>query len=68
MQQVMQMHKYVTNVTYLSRDNISTGNNAGQGMAAPFNSYAACVVDYSLANNQLAKAFIVLSVFIPVCL
>ena len=25
-------------------------------MAAPFNSYAACVVDYSLANNQIAKA------------
>ncbi|BDY68854.1 hypothetical protein MUTS8_22150 [Escherichia coli] len=24
-------------------------------MAAPFNSYAACVVDYSLANNQIAK-------------
>ncbi|MDI4452915.1 hypothetical protein E7V49_20620, partial [Escherichia coli] len=35
-------------------------------MAAPFNSYAACVVDYSLANNQIAKAFIVLPVFIPV--
>lgn len=49
-------------------NNISPKNNAGQGMAAPFNSYAACVVDYSLANNQIAKALIVLSVFIPVCL
>jgi hypothetical protein len=30
------MHKYVTAVTYLSHDNISLENNAGQGMAAPF--------------------------------
>ena len=37
-----------------------------QGMAAPYNSYVACVVDYSLANNQIAKALIVLPVFIPV--
>lgn len=52
---------------FISR-NISPKNNAGQEMAAPFNSYVACVVDYSLANNQIAKALIVLSVFIPVCL
>lgn len=64
----MKMHKYVMAVTYLFQEIYRLENNAGQGMAAPFNSYAACVVDYSLANNQLAKAFIVLSVFIPVCL
>ena len=62
------MHKYVMAVTYLFQEIYRLETNAGQGMAAPFNSYAACVVDYSLANNQLAKAFIVLSVFIPVCL
>ena len=33
-----------------------------------FNFYVGCVVDYSLANNQIAKAFIVLPVFIAVCL
>lgn len=63
----MKMHKYVMAVTYLFQE-IYRLKQRGQGMAAPFNSYAACVVDYSLANNQLAKAFIVLSVFIPVCL
>ena len=68
MQQVMQMHKYVMTVTYLFQEIYRLKTTRGRGMAAPFNSYAACVVDYSLANNQIAKAFIVLSVFIPVCL
>lgn len=63
----MKMHKYVMAVTYLFQE-IYRPETTRAGMAAPFNSYAACVVDYSLANNQLAKAFIVLSVFIPVCL
>ncbi len=37
-------------------------------MAAPFiNAYVACVVDYPLANNQIAKALIVLSMFTCIC-
>lgn len=63
----MQMHKYVMTVTYLFQEIYRLKTTRGREWR-PFNSYAACVVDYSLANNQIAKAFIVLSVFIPVCL
>ncbi len=54
MQLVMQMHKYVMAVTIYFKKYIAW-KQRGAGNSCPINSYAACVVDYSLANNQLAK-------------
>ena len=64
----MQMHKYVMNVTYLFQLIYRLKTTRGREWLPHFNFYVTCVVDYSLANNQIAKALIVLSVFIPVCL
>ncbi len=61
------MHKYVMAVTYLFQEIYRLETTRGREWL-PHLILTQRVVDYSLANNQLAKAFIVLSVFIPVCL
>ena len=60
----MQMHKYVISVTYVFHE-MQRLKYQGAGNGSP---HLILSHDYSLANNQIAKTFIVLSVFIPVCL